>query len=96
VLYISRIFAVCPEAGRSARVVVAAEPERIESLAYGVDEAPIATRSVVVESDTLPILFVVHPPPVDAVPPVTVAQTISPSHLFEVLVLRHNWLHFQE
>jgi len=40
--------AVCEEAGMSARVVVALEPEMTESFAYGVVVAPIATRSVVV------------------------------------------------
>ena len=66
VLYISKIFAVCPEAGKSASVVVAALPESIASFAYGVVVAPMPTESVVVASVISPILLVVQPPPVEA------------------------------
>jgi hypothetical protein len=72
------MFAVCPDAGRSARVVVAALPEMTESFAYEVVVAPIPTRSEVVASVTAPTLFVVQPPPVDAPPTETVPQTMFP------------------
>ena len=40
----SRMFAVCPDAGRSASVVVAVAPETTVNCAYGVEVAPTATR----------------------------------------------------
>ena len=49
-------------AGTSASVVVAVEPEITANFAYNVVDAPIATRSVVVESVTRPTLLVFHPP----------------------------------
>jgi hypothetical protein len=74
----SKMLAVCPDAGKRARVVVPAAPERIESFAYGVEDAPIATRSDDVERVMEPILFVVHPPPVEAPPVEIVPQTMFP------------------
>lgn len=72
------MFAVCPEPATSASVVVAAEPDITVNFAYGVDDAPIATISVVVESETRPTLFVVQPPAVEE-PPVEIApQTTLP------------------
>ena len=41
--YISIMFAVWPTLATRASVVVALAPERIESFAYGVELAPIAT-----------------------------------------------------
>ena len=83
------MFAVCPEAGTSARVVVAALPERIASFAYDVDDAPIVTKSVVVACVTLPILFVVHPPAVEF--PVTEIgpQKTSPPLVCSALLPEH-------
>ena len=72
VLYISMMFALCPEAGSRARVVVAVDPERTASFAYGDEVAPIATRYVVVDRVMTPPFTVspedVHPPPEDAPP----------------------------
>src|SRR5581483_9777071 len=79
----SRMFAVWPEAGTSARVVVPAAPESTESLAYGVDEAPIATMKLVVASVIEPFcekLLVVQPPAEEAPPPaVMVLQKMVPA-----------------
>src|SRR3989344_157874 len=72
------IFATWPPLGKSARVVVAVEPERIESLAYGVVVAPRPTRSVVVERVTSPTLFVVHPPAAEMPLVFIVPQATSP------------------
>jgi hypothetical protein len=47
----SKMFAVCPDAGRSASVVEPVAPETIESFAYG-DDVPSPTRSVEVASVT--------------------------------------------
>src|ERR1700722_1953568 len=74
----SRMFAFCPATGTSARVVVATLLETIESFAYGVEVAPIATLSVEVESATEPTLFVVQPPPLEAPPVAIVPQPILP------------------
>ena len=74
------MLAVAPANGMSASVVVAAEPEMIESLAYGgVVVAPIATVSDVVASFTVPMLLVVQPPPVDAPPTDTAPQRTLPT-----------------
>src|SRR3990167_4373950 len=74
----SRMLAVAPDAGRSASVVVAELLEITTNLAYGVEVAPTATRSVVVESVMLPILLVVQPPPDEAPETFIEPQEISP------------------
>jgi hypothetical protein len=78
VLYISSIFAVCPLNGTSANVVVAVDPEITESFAYDVVVAPIPTTSVVVESVTLPILFVSQPPALETPETLRVPQFTFP------------------
>ena len=62
----SRMLADCAEAGTSASVVVAFDPETIASFAYGDVVAPMPTTSVEVARVIIPVLLVVHPPPVDA------------------------------
>ena len=72
------MFAVCPDAGTKASVVVAALPESIENFAYGVEVAPTDTRSVDVASVTSPALLVVQPPPLDAPPLASVPHVTVP------------------
>ncbi len=82
VSYISMMFADWDAAGTIAKVVVAAAPESTDNFAYGVEDAPTATRSVVVDKPMLPRLSVVQPPPEDAPPDdEIVAHTISPEAL---------------
>src|SRR5580658_3901922 len=69
----SKMFAVWPEAGTSARVVVAAEPEITETFAYGDVVAPTATRYVEVDSEMVPF---VEPPDAVQQPPVVAPEAL--------------------
>lgn len=71
------MFAVWPVTGTRASVVVATDPELIDTLAYG-DVVPTPTRSVVVASFTMFGASDAHPPPTDAPPPVMVPQDTKP------------------
>ena len=61
-------------------MVVAVLPERMESFAYGVVEAPMATRSLVVASVTSPTELVLHPP-AEVIPKLAMAPQTTPPPL---------------
>ena len=77
----SIMFAVCPDTGTNASVVVATAPESTANFAYSVVVAPTATRSVVVDRVILPILLVVHPPADETPCCDTVPHAMSPEPL---------------